>query len=59
MKAADPVNKIWYPQVAAATLESTLRASRTAISKVPAPTPRVPWTKPAPNPPKMILKKTV
>ena len=42
MKEAAPIKKIWYPEVALATVASKLFAMKIAIVKVPDPTPIIP-----------------
>jgi hypothetical protein len=56
VKAPSPVNKIWYPEVAEADLGSIGKFSITTIKNVPAPTPNIPCTNPAPNPPRTIFQ---
>lgn len=55
-REASPINKIWYPEVALAALGLIGKCKSTAITTVPEPTPKTPWVKPAPKPPRAINK---
>lgn len=54
VKDAAPMKKIWYPDVALATRGFKLKVRKTPMIKVPDPTPRMPCTSPAVNPPRPI-----
>lgn len=57
IKVAMPMNNIWYPDVAAATLGCKFNAINVPMINVPDPTPNIPCTNPAQYPPKHINPK--